>query len=103
MTRLVVRLFYSGQTRPVGCRVWLADRNEGKRKGERACANFAQAHRQAIELPALSIHSIMGAMAKRWSNILLSLNFLTSAPPSAFWTDNDPSDKVRAFPFPSKG
>jgi hypothetical protein len=42
------------------------DKNESKRKGERMCANFAHARRQAIETPALSVHSIMGAIEKRY-------------------------------------
>jgi hypothetical protein len=37
-----------------------------KRKGERMCANFAHAGRQAIEPPALSVYSIMGAIQNRY-------------------------------------
>jgi hypothetical protein len=43
--------------------------------------------------------SIIGAMENCRSNILLSLNFLTSARPSGFEPTNDPSNKARAFSF----
>jgi hypothetical protein len=39
---------------------------------------------------AQSVHSIMGAMEKRRSNILLSLNFPTSADRSRLWADKGP-------------
>ena len=91
MTRLVVRPFCNRQTLArLTLAPWGAEfgpRTEMKGEGEWVRADFAHAHRQAIELPALSIHSIMGAMQKRRSNILLSFNFLASARRSGFWTE----------------
>ena len=53
----------------------LPDRNESKRKGERTCANFAHVRRQAIEPPALSVQSIIGAMQNLRSKLFISFSF----------------------------
>jgi hypothetical protein len=66
--------------------------------GTARLVDFAQVL-MTLRFSARSVHSIIGAMENCRSNILLSLNFLTSARPSGFEPTNDPSNKARAFSF----
>jgi hypothetical protein len=59
--------------------VRLPDTNESERKDERTCANFAHVRTQAVEPTALSVQSIMGAMANRCAKCLLYLTDFSTA------------------------